>query len=259
MPDTELIERNLFCDCSSGQFARRLAQRRVADWQEWQARNAAENALRAERAKLAAAPKEIAGSPISYTLKDASLKALRAKARLENGEIDPEKRLAIEMAERLMGNGEISSKGVSRDSMLIFGPPGVGKTGCLMAVFLAWQQQGRDCYFVDFKHLMRMVRDGYKPLPGAPTAAEVINRACDVDVLFFDDIGHTWQEEISSHSVQVAGDIIRYRYGLKKTTLMTSNLDPNALSKQLTPEIFQRIAEFAKTVKMGGKVLRQLS
>ena len=209
-------------------------------------------------------PKRISGSPIPWTLEDASLAALKAKSRLENGEIDPEKRIAIDTAEILMRNGEISSKGADRNSltinsMMIFGPPGVGKTGCLMPVYLAWQKKGKDCYFVDFKHLMRMVRDGYNPLPGEPTATEVVNRACTAEVLFFDDLGHTWEKEIKAHSIQIAGDIIRYRYSKKLATLMTTNLDPSALANQLMPEIFQRMGEFARVVKMSGKLLRQLN
>lgn len=254
LPDTEMLNGNHFCDCEAGKSAKLLAERRAASWQEWQSQNKQVNDQRREREKL------ILGSPIPWTLEDASIKGLRVRARDGNGEVDPEKRIAIDLAELLRTNGEVSSKNeMKRNSILIFGAPGVGKTGCLMPVFLDWRKKGRDTYFVDFKHLMRMVRDGYKARAGEPTASEVINRACSADVLFLDDVGHTWEDEIKPHSVQVVGDIIRYRHAKKLATLMTTNLAPNDLARQITSEIFQRIAEMAVIVKMGGKVLRQLN
>lgn len=229
-------------------------ERRQANWQAWQRQ------LSDEREKRTAQQRSIPGSPIPVDLADASMKALRAKSRLVDGAVDPEKLPAIRYAEELRETGEIVlPDGRKKKSLFLFGKPGMGKTGCLLPIYFNAENKGVDVYFVSFVHLMRMVRDGYRPKPGEPTASEIVNRACDAELLFIDDLGHTWEEQIKSHSVGIADDILRWRHSIDAPMLITSNLEPNLLAQQLTAAVYQRIAQRCVVCKVGGKLLRPLN
>ena len=57
----------------------------------------------------------------------------------------------------------------------------------------------------------------------------------------------------------VIQDIIYWRHGDDKTTLITSNLTPLQLSEQFAPETYQRVEEMAAVIRVRGKVLRKIA
>jgi len=248
LSDEEKLERGIFCDCEMGRLGRRCAAETVEEKRRWIAKTVAKNAARAQKKRdemfhRTGVPARFAG----YTL-DGFL-ALAGD--------DPGKQAAVVAVRHMLDTGNaLDLNGDSKRSIYLYGDRGVGKTGLLMPVFLDMFAQGRDCLFTSFLGLMRLVRAGYD----TGEANQRIERAIEVDVLFLDDIGQTGRtKEETDHTRAVIQDIIYWRHGDDKTTLMTSNLTPLQLSEQFAPETYQRVEEMAAVIRVRGKVLRKIA
>lgn len=253
LDDAEIVRRadELFCDCDAGMALRRLYERRFASWRNFAKMTKAQNDANAGLRRALA----LEGAEVPAVLHGLSLNSLIAAAKDNSGRIDPAKVAALAAAQELRTTGEVTSAtGKKKRSLLIWGKEsGIGKTGALVPVFEAWQKKGRDCLFISFPDLVEQVRAGFKD----EKWHERLERARTVDVLFLDDIGFP-DRNASDHVREVAISIMRHRQGEVMTTLMTSNLTPDDLAKQLGDPLYRRIAEMAVVVEMGGRVLSDL-
>lgn len=82
------------------------------------------------------------------------------------------------------------------------------------------------------------------------TEREIINKYKDIPFLYIDDIG---AEKTSEWSIQTFYIILNHRNNMMKPTFFSSNLDPSALAKKLSPRISSRICEMCQVIELSGK------
>lgn len=167
---------------------------------------------------------------------------------------DPGKRGAIRAARQYAESGTVAdTDGATKNSLLLWGAPGVGKTGLLTPVFKRLAT-GKTNLWISLLALANQVRGGYND----NTAYEKIRIAGQVDILFLDDVGSLGREQATPGMIEILEAIIWERHNKRRPTLMTSNRGPDALGGYFTEAIYQRIAEMALVVEMAGRVLRSV-
>ena len=242
MNERERVEGQVHCACDLGQYEREDDIAKWNDFVRW-ARETDEKQAR-NRNKMYDRI-GIPGRFKGYTL--AGYAALAG--------IEPNKQKAMNLAEEFARNGFAMDRDVQKKSIYLFGPRGIGKTGLLVPVFMELARSGLDCMFAHYLTFMRLIRQGYQD----GDANEKIDRAIDVDVLFIDDLGQSRRSDMETdHSRMVVQDIIYYRHGDDKETLITSNLTPPELKTQFSEETWQRVAEMSVVCPMNGKILRDI-
>ena len=143
--------------------------------------------------------------------------------------------------------------------MYIYGDSGTGKThltACMCNELMAQMQQ---CLFTNFFEISKLIKDTYS---GNTSSAAVINRICDVDFLFLDDLGTeilTKNGEDNWLQGQVF-DIINKRYNNRKPTIFSSNYSLNQLitERGMMPKTVDRIGEMSTaTIRLTGESYRR--
>ena len=143
--------------------------------------------------------------------------------------------------------------------MYIYGDSGTGKThltACMCNELMAQMQQ---CLFTNFFEISKLIKDTYS---GNTSSEAVINRICDVDFLFLDDLGTeilTKNGEDNWLQGQVF-DIINKRYNNRKPTIFSSNYSLNQLitERGMMPKTVDRIGEMSTaTIKLTGESYRR--
>ena len=143
--------------------------------------------------------------------------------------------------------------------MYIYGDSGAGKThltACMCNELMAQMQQ---CLFTNFFEISKLIKDTYS---GNTSSAAVINRICDVDFLFLDDLGTeilTKNGEDNWLQGQVF-DIINKRYNNRKPTIFSSNYSLNQLitERGMMPKTVDRIGEMSTAmIRLSGESYRR--
>lgn len=167
---------------------------------------------------------------------------------------EPEKQAAIALTLHYATNNmSVMDDGYPKRSLLIWGPPGVGKTGLLTSIFKKLAM-GRTCLWISLLGLANQIRDGY----GSGDAYKKIRVATQVDLLFLDDVGSLGRQRATEGMNEIMEAIIFERHAQRRPTLMTSNKAPAELGCFFTEAIYQRIAAMAMVIEMGGRVLRKV-
>lgn len=166
---------------------------------------------------------------------------------------EQEKRAAILVAKQLHTTKEIKLGGATFTSVLVWGKPGVGKTGLFTPVFQELSA-GRTSLWISLLDLTNAINDGYR----TDQAYQRLNAARDVDFLFLDDVGDPQRKTATDGMRTSLQAIIWHRHANRLPTIMTSNLSPDALKVHFSDAIYQRMATMALIIEMGGKVLRNL-
>lgn len=222
-----------FCDCHKGESTRAY----------WERRSAALRVNTIERLfKSASIPTRFADLTVG-TL-----------ARLD----DPAKAQAIEACKELIQHGSITQRGSPRDSLLLSGPFGVGKTGLLTAVLAHFLEHGHAGLWIEYYDLVLEIQQGYSD----NTSHSRLDAARNADWLLLDDVGDL--ERRDGNSIRLETDdrrkilytILNHRHNNRLPTLITTNLNPGQLSQQFGERVTQRIMESFCVIGIAGKNLR---
>ncbi len=106
--------------------------------------------------------------------------------------------------------------------LLFIGPTGTGKTHLGVAVIrLLMEMKGVSCLFVDYRELLREMRQSYNPQVRA-TELDVLRPVLETEVVLIDDLGSsatqsTWERD-------TVGYILNKRYSDERTTIITTYL-----------------------------------
>lgn len=106
--------------------------------------------------------------------------------------------------------------------MLFIGPTGTGKTHLGVAVIrLLMEMKGVSCLFVDYRELLREMRQSYNPQVQA-TELDVLRPVLDTEVVLIDDLGSSatqspWERDTVAY-------ILNKRYSDERTTIITTYL-----------------------------------
>ena len=143
--------------------------------------------------------------------------------------------------------------------MYIYGDSGTGKTHLTACMCNELMAQMRQCLFTNFFEISKLIKATWN---GNADAATVINRICDVDFLFLDDLG---TEKLTNNGEDnwLQGqvfDIINKRYNNKKPTIFSSNYSMNQLitDRGMMEKTVDRIGEMSTAmIKLTGESYRR--
>ena len=166
---------------------------------------------------------------------------------------DPGKRVAIRAVTELMRNHKISTSRGTYQSILLWGQPGVGKTGLLTPAFQELAN-GRSALWISLLDLSNRINAGYE----TNEAYKRLDAAQSVDLLFIDDMGDPLRKTATDGMRNNLNAIIWHRHALDLPTIMTSNLSPEQIKIQFSEALYQRLATMAVVIEMSGKILRNL-
>lgn len=140
--------------------------------------------------------------------------------------------------------------------LVLWGPVGRGKTGVAAALVRRLVEQGQGVLFRAVPDLLDRLRATYG---GEGREHELMAALFDVDVLVLDDVG---AERQTDWALERVFRVINHRYDERRRTMLTTNLDPDALHTHLGVRNFDRLREMATPsgfVKLDGPNLRDLA
>ena len=137
--------------------------------------------------------------------------------------------------------------------LLLWGKPGVGKTGALSPLFVHFLREGRSGLWIQYSELMARLRDFE-----SEDNKRVMEIAKRVEYLFIDDIGDPGAEKSASdYARDCVFRIIDHRKNNGLPILGTSNLGLTGLGEQFHERIAQRLQETCAVIEVKGTVLRK--
>lgn len=147
-------------------------------------------------------------------------------------------------------------------SVYLYGERGRGKTRMAAALQKDWmmgqlldrnQWSRMQSAFVSVSKLIMDLIQAMNDKSG-PSAAEMVNRLCNVPFLILDDLG---TQQGTDYTFNVLYVIVNERYGFGRTTIVTSNFDITQLSNNFSEAIAGRLYEMCEVVEVEGRNWRK--
>lgn len=127
-------------------------------------------------------------------------------------------------------------------NVVLIGPTGTGKTHAALAAARVRVDAGDDVMFVTASDAIALRRPGGDPTQSA--------RLTSCDVLVLDDVG---AERSTDWSDSAMYDLVNRRTMDMAPTIITSNLEPNALADHLGARLYSRlVGDRAVTLRLSG-------
>lgn len=150
--------------------------------------------------------------------------------------------------------------GLQRDTMykekfglVLWGEPGVGKTGALSPLFVHLLRNGCAGIWIQYNELMASLRDFE-----SGEVEQRVQRYKTIEYLLIDDLGDPLAESAATpYARECLMRIIDYRKNSGKPILATSNLNLEQMAEQFHKRIVQRLTETCNVIEVKGKVLRR--
>jgi len=140
--------------------------------------------------------------------------------------------------------GEIAELG-SGEGIFMYGPNGTGKTHLAVAIMRSLTLAGElDWYFIKAPRLLMAIRRAFKE-KYAQTEEEFIERFINYKYLVIDELG---VEKITDWSLQTLYLIIDGRSDALKSTIITSNLSPREVRREIEARIASRIVGMSSEI-----------
>ena len=137
-----------------------------------------------------------------------------------------------------------------RNSLLIFGGYGSGKTHLAASIANNLVDKGIPCLFGTFSEHLEHIREEFDKDGHRQYLATMKSTA----MLVLDDLG---KEKKTEWTDQILFDVINYRYEHLLPFVITTNLDENELGNYVGGAIYSRMCEACTAVKTQGKDYRQ--
>lgn len=138
----------------------------------------------------------------------------------------------------------------SRNSLLIFGGYGSGKTHLAAAISNALIDRGIPVLFGTFSDHLEHIREEFDKTG----QRKYLSMMKNTSMLVFDDVG---KEKKSEWTSQILFDVINFRYEHKLPFILTTNLDEDQLGKYVGGAIYSRMCEMCSAVTTKGKDFRK--
>ncbi len=122
-------------------------------------------------------------------------------------------------------------------SVWIEGDVGTGKTSLAMLISKAALDVGRTVAIYSLPRLLSLIRASIGDDGGL---VGFLDRLAGVDLLHLDDVG---AENRTDWALEQLYSIVNARYEERRSIVMTTNLDPEALSEQIGPRTVSRLVE----------------
>lgn len=143
-------------------------------------------------------------------------------------------------------------------SAWLFGPVGTGKTAlAYLAYKTRLSRSGEVGVFVEWTALYSSIRASYGSRGGDNDQAhELVQAIGNVPVLLLDDVGQQHRARMSDDEYEKLWLILNQRYAQQLPTLITSNLDYDALLERTDDKLASRVGQRYVLVPVGGANLR---
>jgi DNA replication protein DnaC len=142
-------------------------------------------------------------------------------------------------------------------SVSFWGKVGNGKTHLLAAIANALKAKGKIVVFIKMTELLDLIRSTFRKEEKNVQQIgkhDIMKALIQCDFLMIDDIG---AENITGWVEEVIFDIIDARYARKKPILVTSNLSPDDLEKQIQDRSFDRLNEVTQFLNNTASSMRK--
>lgn len=165
---------------------------------------------------------------------------------------DPGKREAIAALRSFEQHGCVMAGEEQRSGIVLWGEPGVGKTGSMAPLFTQLVRQGHSGLWLQYNQFMADMRkfdDGQ---------VDARMKACqEVEYLFIDDLGDvTASKAATDYTKDVLFRVIDHRSSRSMPIFATTNLAPQELAEQFSSRIARRLLSACAVIRMGGRTLR---
>jgi DNA replication protein DnaC len=139
------------------------------------------------------------------------------------------------------------------DGLRFTGDIGTGKTTLAMLVSKAALEAGRSVAIYSVPRLLTTIRTTFND-DAAHSHAELLDKLAMVDLLHLDDLG---AEHSTSWVLEELYSIVNTRYEEKRSIVVTTNLEEDALAEQIGPRTVSRLAEMCWDVPVYGRDARR--
>jgi DNA replication protein DnaC len=137
-----------------------------------------------------------------------------------------------------------------KNSILLYGSYGTGKTSLLTSALIAQIQTGRTGLWLEWFDFVDGVQGKYGAGDGSAQAA--VELAQTVDILMLDDLGDSRKAEETPDRQRLLYQIINARMNHMRPILLTSNLTLSEMRKQFGTRTFDRIEYVCRLVEVKG-------
>jgi len=149
--------------------------------------------------------------------------------------------------------GQIDEQLDAGRGLWLFGSVGTGKTTLAMLVSSRALEAGRSVAIYSLPRLLAEIRttfDGER----SGSYVDLIDRLSEVDLLHIDDVG---AEKTSPWVLEQLYTIVNERYVEKRSVLITTNLEREALAEQINERTVSRLEEMCEVLPLWGPDARQ--
>jgi DNA replication protein DnaC len=135
--------------------------------------------------------------------------------------------------------------------LLLFGPPGVGKTYAMCALARHYICKGRSVERIAFEDLLLAVRNCYT---SQISEKELIEKYRGCDKLFIEDLGTTvgFGGQETDFSLRILYSILNWRLENSKAMFITSNKPPEELESSFDRRIAGRLRQACEIMPVSG-------
>lgn len=141
-----------------------------------------------------------------------------------------------------------------KNSIMLQGGLGVGKTGLAIAAVNALLEAGESAMYIRARDMLREVQGRYGRTDERVSADDMISEFCTAPVLLIDEFNIRNEKP---DRLEIVETIIRSRYGNQLPTLMTANMEQDEFSAQWGERTADVIFEMAHWIMVSGPKLRK--